>query len=495
MILGTLIAVGLLGVTLAQPGGPQVTDIASRLELFTDRALIESLSGGAALRMHRPTPQEIALVADAPWEGNASIYVTVFRDGDVYRMYYRGGQSKLTPQEYAEAHPSTYCYAESTDGIHWTKPDLGLVEFAGSRHNNIVLLGIGADSFAPFIDTNPACPPDAKYKAIANGGGGGAGLYVFRSPDGLHWSRVADKPVITKGAFDSQNLAFWDITRHEYRCYFRDFREGRDIKTSTSPDMATWSEPTWLDYAPGRSGELYTNQILPYYRAPHIFLGFPTRYVDRGWTPSHEYLPQLDHRHVRAGPSPREGSAVTEGMFMSSHDGQHFSIWPEAFLRPGLRTRDEWFYGDNYQAWGLVETKSAIADTPPEISLYATEGYHQEQGGTAFRRYTLRVDGFVSVEAPLSGGEMLTKPLTFSGRELVLNVSTSAAGSVRVEIQGVDGKPLPGYALADCPEIFGDSLGRPVAWKAGGYLSKLAGQPIRLRFELKDADLYSMRFR
>jgi len=81
------------------------------------------------------------------------------------------------------------------------------------------------------------------------------------------------------------------------------------------------------------------------------------------------------------------------------------------------------------------------------------------------------------------------------GHELVLNLSTSAAGSVRVEIQGSDGKPVPGYALADCLEIFGDSLERPVAWKAGGDLSKLAGQPIRLRFELKDADLYSMRFR
>ncbi len=127
--------------------------------------------------------------------------------------------------------------------------------------------------------------------------------------------------------------------------------------------------------------------------------------------------------------------------------------------------------------------------------LYATERYHQEDGGTVFRRYTLRVDGFASLEAPLSGGEMVTKPLTFSGRELVLNVSTSAAGSVRVEIQGIDGAALPGYALADCPEIFGDSLERPVVWKAGGDLSALAGKPIRLRFELKDADLYSMRVR
>ncbi len=494
MALGTLIIVGVMGLTLAQPGGPQVTDIASRLELFTDRALVESLSGGAALRLHQPTPRGIALVADAPWEGNGCVYVTVLRDGDRFRMYYRGGNYRITRQEYTEAHPLVYCYAESIDGVHWAKPDLGLCEFAGSKHNNIILDRIGIHSFAPFIDTNPACSPEARYKALGNGGGE-EGVYAFRSPDGIHWSLMADKPVLTKGAFDSQNLAFWDAPRHEYRVYFRDFRDGRDIKTCASPDLLTWGEPVWLDYAPGRTSELYTNQILPYYRAPHILLGFPTRYVDRGWTPSHEFLPQLEHRHVRAAVSPREGSAVTDGMFMSSRDGRRFSIWPESFLRPGLRTRGAWFYGDMYQAWGLVETKSAIADAPQEISLYATERYHQEDGGTVFRRYTLRVDGFASLEAPLSGGEMVTKPLTFSGRELVLNVSTSAAGSVRVEIQGIDGAALPGYALADCPEIFGDSLERPVVWKAGGDLSALAGKPIRLRFELKDADLYSMRVR
>jgi hypothetical protein len=490
---------GLLGTTfaspaLAQPGGAEVTNIGSGLELFVSRALIESLSGGAALRLHHPVPQGIALVADAPWEGNGCGYVTVFRDADRYRMYYRGGNYRITLQEYTEAHPPVYCYAESTDGIHWTKPDLGLCEFEGSRHNNTILTGLGTHSFAPFIDANPVCPPEARYKAIANGGGE-HGVYAFRSPDGVHWSLMADKPVITKGAFDSQNLAFWDAPRGEYRAYFRDFRDGRDIRTCTSADFLTWGEPVWLDYDPGRTSELYTNQVLPYYRAPHLFLGFPTRYVDRGWTPSHDYLPQPEHRKVRAAPSPREGSAVTDGMFMSSRDGQHFSIWPESFLRPGLRTRDSWFYGDNYQAWGFVETRPAIADAPPELSLYATERYHQEEGGTAFRRYTLRIDGFVSVEAPLSGGELVTRPLVFAGRELVLNVSTSAAGSVRVELQDAGGAALPGFSLADCPEVFGDSLERPVLWKSGTDVSALAGRPIRLRLELRDADLYSIRFR
>jgi len=470
-----------------------VRAIGSQRELFTDTRLIADMGGGARLRLHHPEPREIALVCDAPWEGNGCLYVTVMQDGDRYRMYYRGGNYRITPTEYTEAHRLVYCYAESADGIRWSKPELGIVVFEGSTRNNIFLDGLGTHSFAPFRDPDPAAPPEARYKALANGGGD-HGLYAFRSADGIHWSLMAEKPVITQGAFDSQNLAFRDTVRNEYRAYFRDFRDGRDIKTCTSTDFVHWTEPVWVEYAPERGGELYTNQITPYYRAPQVFLGFPTRYLDRGWTESHNHLPQVEHRRVRAGASPREGSAVTDGRFMSSRDGRQFSLWPESFIRPGLRTRDTWFYGDIYQAWGLVETPSAITDAPPEVSLYASEGYHQ-QAGTKFRRYTLRPDGFVSVEAPLTGGEFTTRPLVFAGKELTLNVSTSAAGSVRVEVQDAAGKPIEGFALADCPEVFGDDLERVVLWKGGPDVGTLAGKPIRLRIELKDADLYSLRFR
>ena len=104
------------------------------------------------------------------------------------------------------------------------------------------------------------------------------------------------------------------------------------------------------------------------------------------------------------------------------------------------------------------------------------------------------MDGFVSVQAPLSGGEVITKPLTFHGGKLEINFSTSAAGSVRVELQDADRKPIAGYTLDDCHLQFGDELDRTVSWKAGADVSKLAGQQVRLRFELKDADLYSFRF-
>ncbi|MBI5832073.1 MAG: hypothetical protein HZB16_07155 [Armatimonadetes bacterium] len=110
-------------------------------------------------------------------------------------------------------------------------------------------------------------------------------------------------------------------------------------------------------------------------------------------------------------------------------------------------------------------------------------------------RYTLRTDGFVSVNAPAKGGQLLTKPLVFGGRELVINYSTSAAGRVQVELQTSDGDAVPGFALTDCPPIVGDQIEHVVAWKGGSDLSAVAGKALRLRFVMSDADLYSLRFR
>ena len=111
-------------------------------------------------------------------------------------------------------------------------------------------------------------------------------------------------------------------------------------------------------------------------------------------------------------------------------------------------------------------------------------------------RYTLRVDGFASVQAPLSGGELITKPLLFAGRALVLNFSASAAGSIQVELlRDQMNTPIEGFRLEDCVDVLGDDLARVVRWKGGQDLSGLAGTPVRLRFVLRDADLYSIRFR
>ena len=180
---------------------------------------------------------------------------------------------------------------------------------------------------------------------------------------------------------------------------------------------------------------------------------------------------------------------------MVSRDGVNFKRWNEGFIRPGVERNGTWNYGQNFIAWHMVETPSHLPGAANELSFYGTEGYWTSKKGTSLRRYTLRLDGFVSLRAPTSGGELITKPLKFAGSELAMNFSTSAAGSVRVEIQDAAGKPFRGLSLDDCHELFGDTVDRVVSWKSKAQLSGLAGKPIRLRFKLKDADVYSFQFR
>ncbi|MDA1052971.1 MAG: hypothetical protein O3C40_21165 [Planctomycetota bacterium] len=480
-------------------------DIGSRRELFVDDLLIDKLSGEAELRLHHPTPREVAIVHDAPWEGSGSGYHTVFQDGDLYRLYHRGSHLEVTPGKLGSGdHPPFYCYAESKDGIQWTKPELGIVEFHDSKKNNIILEGLGTHNFAPFKDTNPDCSPEARYKALGGIMSEG-GLFAFQSADAIHWSLIRDKPVITKGAFDSQNLAFWDATIGKYRCYFRIFTGGvttkaewkptgvRAIRTGTSSDFLNWGDEADLTYVDSPQEQLYTNQIAPYYRAPHILIGMPSRYIERGWSESMRALPDREKRELRASAHERYGTALTEGLLMASRDGVLFKRWNEAFLRPGIGRPGSWQYGQQYIAWNVVETASSLPGAPHELSLYATEDYWHGKGGT-LRRYTLRMDGFVSINAPMKGGEFLSRPLNFTGSKLTMNFATSAAGSVRVEIQDASGEPIEGFSLADCPEQFGDSLNHVVTWKDGADVTSLSGNPVRLRFVLNDADLYSLQF-
>ncbi len=478
-------------------------------QLFADNYIIEQLSGGAQLRLHHPEPREVAILHDEPWEGSNCHYHSIFRDGNIFRMYYRGMQIGNKDNPAAAPHPPVFCYAESTDGINWTKPELGIYDFEGSRNNNIILAErdfgdfhfVPGDNAAMFKDSNPAVTPGEQYKALVHVPRL-KGLVAFKSPDGINWTPLKQEPVITDGAFDSQNIAFWDKENDRYRAYWRYFTNEspenrysgtRSIRTATSEDFIHWENTTNLTFPGSPEEQLYTNQIIPYFRAPKIFIGFPTRYIDRGWSESMRLLPESQHRILRSKVNQRYGTALTEGLFMMSRDGVAFTRWNEAFLRPGIEREGTWNYGQQFIAWGILETKSDLEGAPNEISLYATEN-GWTGNSNILRRYTLRIDGFVSVYAPLSGGELITKKMIFEGNELLLNLSSSAAGDITVEILDENGKPLDGYTRDDCPPVFGDSLEKKVYWTKGSDLSQLKGRPVQLKFYIRDADLYSFRF-
>ncbi len=438
-----------------EPLADEPLDIGSRRELFVDRVLVDRLEGDAVLKLQQPEPREVVLVTDKPWEGNTCAYYTLFQDGERYRMYYRG--SHWDERARKAAHREVTCYAESKDGIQWTKPSLGLFEFEGSKDNNIVWDGPGTHCFAPFKDDNPACADDAKYKALGRVSGG---LVAFKSPDGIHWSLYRDQPVITKGAFDSQNLAFWDAAIGKYREYHRAFRGVRDIMTGTSDDFLEWTEPVFLEYPGAAKEHLYTNAIRPYERAPHILLGFPTRFQ-----PSHQQV---------------------EPTLMASRDGRTFHRWADPLI-PITAPEDRDGNRSNYMTWGLLR----LPGDDKQRSVYATEAYYTGPDSRV-RRFVFRVDGFVSAHA--KQGAVLTPPIRFTGKRLELNFRATDGGSVRVELQDASGKPLDGFQTRDCRALQGDSTEQTVTWESSGDLGAWAGKPVRLRFELQNADVYSFRF-
>ena len=255
-----------------------VCDIGSRRELFVDDYLIDRLQR-ATLVMHQPVPREVVIACDAPWEGNISAYYTLFADEDRFRMYYRGAHFDEKAKK--ATHPEFTCYAESSDGIHWEKPPLGLFEFQGSKENNIVWAGEDTHNFTPFKDANPNCAADARYKALGGSAirWGGKGLRAYKSPDGIHWSIMQNQAVITVGDFDSQNLAFWhperrmlrrlppQVSRRCARHHDGNIRRLSELDRAGIPDF--WQCP---EGAPLHECD---SAVLP--RA-HLFLGFPTRF-------------------------------------------------------------------------------------------------------------------------------------------------------------------------------------------------------------------------
>ena len=421
--------------------------LGSRCELFIDRYLIARLTG-AELRLHNPQ-----LAPASPSPANHMEYATVIKDGDLFRLYTRDGRGA----KFDGDSPEVIRYCESRDGIHWTRPNLGLYEIDGSKANNVILHESPfCHNFAPVLDTRPGVPPNQRFKALA--GTVKSSLVAFVSGDGIHWEKLRQEPVIRytrEYAFDSQNVSFWSELEGCYVCYFRHFldKKLRSVCRTTSPDYYNWSEPVALK--PNFPGEhIYTTLTHPYFRAPHIYIATPTRFFpDRGES--------------------------TDIMFMTARGPGSFDrTFREAFIRPGLDP-ERWGNRSNYAALNVVPTG------PDEMSIYTTP----------FRRFTLRTDGFASVHTGADEAEMITHPLQFEGNRLFVNYATSAGGRIRIEIQDAEGHPIAGYGLEDFRQLVGDSTDQQVGWKRGGDLEKLAGQVIRLRFVMQESDLYALQFK
>lgn len=451
--------------------------VGSDRQLFLDDLWFDS-QDNVRLEMHPPVVQDVVLRADQPWENGGINLPNVVMDGDRYRMWYRSDAGDPNNDSAAFS-----CYAESDDGIHWTKPDLGIVEFQGSKHNNIYYPTEGFQAINPSVILDEGAPPSERYKMIIQFRGSEKAILGYTSPDGIAWQQVSTNPLHTEGPFDSHNILIRDDERQLYVTYMRgtshavsgSFKKGhRAVRRSDSEDFLNWTRPELvlesdLDDPPGL--HFYTNACVKYGRAARVYLMFPMIFYPERVNPAAPYPGLADVQMVAS----RDG-VTWERRFRAP------------FVRPGPDPRN-WVDRNPIMGSGILETGDG------ELSMYYSELLREGDGQGQFRRCTLRTDGFVSVEGPYKGwGEFVTPPLTFSGDRLELNYSTAGGGSIFVELQSEDGTPIEGLSLDDCTEIFGDTIDGVVNWKGRAELSAHSDKPVRLRIRLRDASLFAFKF-
>ena len=457
-----------------------VLEIGNRREIFVDYYLIDQLKG-VQIALHELRDEGPVLYFDNPWEGAFSAYCTIINDNGIYRAYYRGN-----PRYKDGSVKEVTCYAQSEDGIHWEKPDLGIFKINGRLDNNVILADAApvTHNFSPFLDRNPDARPGKRYKAL--GGLSESGLIAYVSEDGIHWNNLQKGPVIIgrKNDFDSQNVSFWSEEEQLYVCYYRTWvtqngKRYRSVARTTSSDFIHWTNPVEMSFGDTLLEQIYTNQTSPYFRAPHIYISVAARFMKNRQVISEEEAKRLSV-------NPNYYKDCSDAIFMTTRGGNNYDrTFMESFIRPGIGLQN-WVSRSNYPALNIVQTGSE------EMSVYINQNYAQPTAH--LHRYSLRLDGFTSLSAGYEGGEVITKPFTFEGNELEINYATSAAGEIKFEILDAGGNVIPGFSLNDSNEIIGNEIKRIVSWNGTTDISKLTLMPIRLRIFLKDADLFSMKF-
>ena len=503
--------------------GADALDIGNRRQLFIDNKFIAT-SNNVRLVVHQPRKTgEKTIDHDRPWEqGGLGPYSCVMKDGDNYVMWYHAMDSKQWDSGHTNG---SICYATSKDGIKWTKPNLGLIAYKGSKENNIVLghgAGgnlLGQDGMMVFIDPN--APAGERFRMVCRFGNdnldGIHSINLFSSGDGIHWKSthpaiVTYRPETKGHHLDSQNVMFWDDAKKKYVAYVRRNikdppPQGRAIARAESDhlgdfpmvqDMQFVVKPDAPDAAHGGAVvDYYNSAAMRYPWADDAYFMFPQAY--------YHYTPALRDfgkaRPVNAGSLDTQFLASRDGIKWERYDRQPFIPIgmrgePDCYsarmiygVVPDVSGREMFFYyraSDWLHGWDRNESNKKILT---EAGLGAT------QDVTFLSRVALRRDGFVSVNADYRGGEFTTPPLKFSGNSLKLNINTTATGWARVAIQSAEGEPISGFTLDDCDIIHtANEINHVVKWKRQTDVSSLAGKPVRLRVSLKNTELYAFQF-
>lgn len=535
----------------------QILELSDQKQVFIDGLFLDK-SFGVKLEVHQPRKTgEVAIQCDrrwekdmgaSPWRARIGGYNSVLfdeRDGQ-YRFWYTVMSAR--PDGSLGA---LVLYATSTDGINWEKPALGLDDGRFGEATNIVI-GAGASGEESIDDSHcmvfldPNAGEGERYKILTKLPDLSGELCILSSPDGIHWKRKYDRVITYEKEFDengkqitadldrdgnftnirdfhldSQNVILWDDRLGKYVAYVRKNKQletgqYRTIARGESSDLCSfpmveemenvlepdvWDSPMHDEshHRDMAGSDLYTNTMVKY-GAANAYYMFPSIYYKydtfmKGY---------VDEKPMNAG-------GIDVG-FAASRDGIKWHRYDRRpFVNLGFRGDDD--SASIYMVHGLVpgtegtlylysmDTDSLHGanrgdrHTERENRLVEKEAFLPEKNVFLIRRHEIREDGFISVRGDYTGGEFITPLLTFKGDRLSLNVDTSATGTVRVEIQDRYGFAIDGYSLTDCHLIHtANQIRRVVQWNGDGNLEHLSGQVVKLRFSIRNADLYSFGF-
>lgn len=475
------LALALLCLPCANAAAADPWRVGTDRQLFVDRAFFAE-STNVSLRLHPPRKTgEKVLEADKPWESATLNWFNVLEDRGVidpearYRMWYECYDVPGWPT----ADDTSFCYAESRDGIRWTKPELGLFEYQGSTKNNILFRQVGSGTHRSrvhgtgiFVD--PTAPPPARYKAVSQG------LWADRNPpyrvagmtsaDGLRWHRLPT-PICDVFA-DSQYAGFWDPSANQYALYGR---VAGNLGRTSSPDFARFSPLELVLRADANDppdSNLYNSAAVKYRGAAQVYLMFPSLYQHRPDT--------LDIR------------------LAVSRDGLRWTYPDQATPFVPLGPTNAFDSQTLYIGQGIIdagdETWLYYSGSPLPHNRTELEDLVRCPQPRAYSRLVTRRDRFVSAEASSSGGRFVTPPLDFAGNRLLLNAEVRAGGHLRVALLDEQHRPIPGRRLEDCQPITGDHLDALVHWKDGTDLGAWTHRPVRLEFDLRDTSLFGFQF-
>ena len=459
-----------------------LVDVGHRKQLLVDDHVIAESSHltrelGRVSKLNGGQP---ILVRDQPWERSCTFYGTALHDGEKFQMWYR-----------ASLEPFALGYAESTDGRHWVKPKLGLVEFGGTKQNNIIDVELGlAYAFSCFIDPHETDPAH-KYKCCW-GHPRKIRACLGYSPDGIHWTPYNNGEPVTGRAADTHSQLLWDedaqlyrlFTRTDYHRHLRANMEVRGSRDMTNPDIKR--NPTgW------KLGQhWYFNREPQEYRRRQVYSMTDWIYqgVHFGLITGFDF-PQ-DHSEGPRDLQLRHERDVVNFYIATSRDAQDWNF--------------QWVYGGqplvprgpggSFDKDMVIPPSNIITFQDRHWIYYSgsNERHGVARTDEAIGAATLRLDGFVCLAANDEQGSLVTRPFRLQGPRLQINVA-APDGALRVELLDRSGQPIPGFSGDDAPAFKADGLRFQPTWKRHRDLSTIAGQIVRLRISLKRAKLYAFQ--